>query len=187
MGSSGSGGEDFLSRLRKRGLRGVEFVVTDDHAGLEQAIAALLPEAIRQRCYVHFLVEALGGLENDPKFRLGKYGYTMRRMRGKGRSGFIASKKNRDSRGSDRVTAVLECPERLGGDRRVCGRSWMISLIHYRTRQDRESAFEQPLGHGLNEDGGVSAEDGPGMVNLRNYPGRSPLSGSGGRCCLTVW
>ena len=67
--------------------------MTDDHAGLEQAIAALLPEAIRQRCYVHFLVEALGGLENDPKFRLGKYGYTMRRMRGKDRSGFIASKR----------------------------------------------------------------------------------------------
>ena len=51
--------------------------------------------------------------------------------------------KNRNSHGSDRVTAVLECPERLGIDRRVRGRSWMISLIHYRTRQDRESAFEQ--------------------------------------------
>jgi putative transposase len=50
---------DFLSRLRKRGLRGVEFVVTDDHAGLKQAIAELLPEAIWQRCYVHFLRNAL--------------------------------------------------------------------------------------------------------------------------------
>ena len=51
--------------------------------------------------------------------------------------------KNRNSHGSDRVIAVLECPERLGIDRRVRGRSWMISLIHYKTRQDRESAFEQ--------------------------------------------
>jgi putative transposase len=50
---------DFLSRLRKRGLRGVEFVVTDDHAGLKRAIAELLPEAIWQRCYVHFLRNAL--------------------------------------------------------------------------------------------------------------------------------
>ena len=60
----------------------------------------------------------------------------------------------------------------------------MISLIHYRTRQDRESAFEQPPGRRLNEDGGESAEEGPGMVNLRKWP---PVSGSGGRCCLTVW
>ena len=50
---------DFLSRLRQRGLRGVEFVVTDDHAGLKQAGAELLPEAIWQRCYVHFLRNAL--------------------------------------------------------------------------------------------------------------------------------
>ena len=38
------------------------------------------------------IVEALAALENDPKFRLGNYGYTIRRVRGKGRSGFIASK-----------------------------------------------------------------------------------------------
>jgi putative transposase len=33
--------------------------VTDDHAGLKKAIAELLPEAIWQRCYVHFLRNAL--------------------------------------------------------------------------------------------------------------------------------
>ena len=38
------------------------------------------------------IVEALAVLENDPKFRLGNYGYTIRRVRGKGRSGFIASR-----------------------------------------------------------------------------------------------
>ena len=38
------------------------------------------------------IVEVLAGLENDPKFRLGNYGYTIRRVRGQGRSGFIASK-----------------------------------------------------------------------------------------------
>ena len=35
---------------------------------------------------------ALAGYENDPSFRLGNYGYTIRRARGKGRSGFSISK-----------------------------------------------------------------------------------------------
>ena len=37
-------------------------------------------------------VEALAGLENDPKFNLGNHGYTLRRAKGKGASGFIAYK-----------------------------------------------------------------------------------------------
>ena len=50
---------DFLVGMKERGLSGVGFVVTDDHAGLKKAIAELLPEAIWQRCYVHFLRNAL--------------------------------------------------------------------------------------------------------------------------------
>ena len=38
---------------------GVEFVVSDDHAGLRQAITEVLPQAAWQRCYVHFLRNAL--------------------------------------------------------------------------------------------------------------------------------
>ncbi len=38
---------------------GVEFVVADDHAGLKAAIREVLPEAAWQRCYVHFLRNAL--------------------------------------------------------------------------------------------------------------------------------
>ena len=34
-----------LVKLKHRGLRGVEFAVTDDHAGLKQAIAEVLPES----------------------------------------------------------------------------------------------------------------------------------------------
>ena len=49
----------FLEGLRQRGLHGVEFVVSDDHAGLRRAIQELLPEAAWQRCYVHFLRNAL--------------------------------------------------------------------------------------------------------------------------------
>jgi putative transposase len=51
--------KDFLLRLRQRGLKGVEFVVSDDHAGLRAAIAEVLVEAVWQRCYVHFLRNAL--------------------------------------------------------------------------------------------------------------------------------
>ena len=38
------------------------------------------------------IVGALAGFENDPKFNLGNYGYTLRRAKGKGASGFIAYK-----------------------------------------------------------------------------------------------
>jgi putative transposase len=55
---SHSSWRDFLVRLKERGLCGVEFVVSDDHAGLKKAIAELLPEAVWQRCYVHFLRNA---------------------------------------------------------------------------------------------------------------------------------
>jgi transposase-like protein len=50
---------EFLLQLRQRGLSGVEFVVSDDHAGLRKAIAEIVPEAAWQRCYVHFLRNAL--------------------------------------------------------------------------------------------------------------------------------
>ena len=43
----------------RRGLRGVIFVVSDDHPGLKRAIREVLPEADWQRCYVHFLRNAL--------------------------------------------------------------------------------------------------------------------------------
>ena len=38
------------------------------------------------------IVEAFIGFENDPKFKLGNHGYTLRRAKGKGASGFIAYK-----------------------------------------------------------------------------------------------
>jgi putative transposase len=56
---SRSSWRDFLLGLRERGLTGVEFVVADDHAGLKASIREVLPEAAYQRCYVHFLRNAL--------------------------------------------------------------------------------------------------------------------------------
>lgn len=59
---SRSSWKDFLLALRARGLHGVEFVVADDHAGLRAAIREGLAEAAYQRCYVHFLRNALDHL-----------------------------------------------------------------------------------------------------------------------------
>jgi putative transposase len=56
---SRSSWRQFLAGLRERGLHGVEYVVSDDHAGLKAAIREILPEAAWQRCYVHFLRNTL--------------------------------------------------------------------------------------------------------------------------------
>jgi putative transposase len=56
---SHSSWREFLAGLRDRGLAGVEFVVSDDHPGLRAAIREVLSEAVWQRCYVHFLRNAL--------------------------------------------------------------------------------------------------------------------------------
>jgi putative transposase len=54
--------KEFLAALKARGLHGVEFVVSDDHPGLKRAVAELLTDAAWQRCYVHFLRNALDHL-----------------------------------------------------------------------------------------------------------------------------
>lgn len=59
---SASSWKEFLVRIRERGLRGVEFVASDDHPGLKRAIAEVVPESAWQRCYVHFLRNALDHL-----------------------------------------------------------------------------------------------------------------------------
>ena len=56
---STSSWKNFLLGLKSRGLHGVYLTVTDDHAGLKKAIAEVLPLALWQRCYVHFLRNAL--------------------------------------------------------------------------------------------------------------------------------
>jgi putative transposase len=59
---SRSSWREFLVGLKERGLHGVEFVVSDDHEGLRKAIAECLSGAAWQRCYVHFLRNALDHL-----------------------------------------------------------------------------------------------------------------------------
>ena len=59
---SASSWKEFLLGLKQRGLRGVVCVISDDHAGLRKAIPEALPEASWQRCYAHFLRNALDHL-----------------------------------------------------------------------------------------------------------------------------
>jgi putative transposase len=56
---SASSWKDFLGRLKQRGLHGVELVVSDDHDGLKKAVREMLSDVAWQRCYVHFLRNAL--------------------------------------------------------------------------------------------------------------------------------
>ena len=56
---SASSWRDFLTTLRDRGLHGVQVAISDDHPGVKRAIREVLPAANWQRCYVHFLRNAL--------------------------------------------------------------------------------------------------------------------------------
>ena len=49
----GAGWLAFLRGLAAHGLSGVALVTSDDHAGLVNAIAAVLPGAAWQRCRTH--------------------------------------------------------------------------------------------------------------------------------------
>lgn len=45
--------------LVERGLTGVRYIVSDEHAGLRAALQRYCPEAVHQRCQVHYLRNAL--------------------------------------------------------------------------------------------------------------------------------
>jgi putative transposase len=51
----GAGWTAFLRSLVARGLSGVQLVISDAHAGLTDAVAAVLPGASWQRCRTHFM------------------------------------------------------------------------------------------------------------------------------------
>ncbi|MGR6975076.1 transposase [Streptomyces cynarae] len=50
----GAGWLAFLRSLIARGLTGVQLVISDAHAGLVDAIGAVLPGSSRQRCRTHY-------------------------------------------------------------------------------------------------------------------------------------
>lgn len=59
----------FLDHLIKRGMRGVQFVVSDDHAGLRAARKAVMTGATWQRCQFHL---ARNAIHHAPNFTIRK-------------------------------------------------------------------------------------------------------------------
>ena len=53
-----------FSRLKERGLKGVELVISDDHKGLKAAAARHFQGAMWQRCQVHLIRNVLGAASN---------------------------------------------------------------------------------------------------------------------------
>ena len=51
--------------LVERGLHGVTYVVSDDHVGLVAALRRFFPEAVHQRCQVHYLRNAMTKLSSE--------------------------------------------------------------------------------------------------------------------------
>lgn len=50
---------DFLASLQERGLHGIQFIVSDQHAGLRAALQARFPNVPWQRCQFHFQQNAM--------------------------------------------------------------------------------------------------------------------------------
>jgi transposase-like protein len=63
---------DLFKRLKARGLRGVELVTSDDHAGLQAAIGRHFQGASWQRCQVHFGRNLRGMVGAKHRGRLGE-------------------------------------------------------------------------------------------------------------------
>jgi transposase-like protein len=58
---------EFLRSLARRGLSGVQLVVSDSHVGLKQAISQVLGGAAWQRCRVHFMRNLLAHIPQADK------------------------------------------------------------------------------------------------------------------------
>ncbi len=58
-----------FEELLRRGLRGVSYVVSDEHLGLRDALERWLPEAAHQRCQVHYLRNLLGQAPSVERFQ----------------------------------------------------------------------------------------------------------------------
>lgn len=54
-----------FKELTERGLHGVTYVVSDDHVGLRAALRRYFPDAVHQRCQVHYLRNALSKVSSD--------------------------------------------------------------------------------------------------------------------------
>jgi transposase-like protein len=64
---TGLGWRRVFEQLLQRGLSGVQYVVSDEHSGLVDAIRRFFPEAVHQRCQVHYLRNALDHVSSDAR------------------------------------------------------------------------------------------------------------------------
>ena len=84
--------ENALTKGQIRKLNALRKSIGDDLA--EEAfgkwLARQVPEAPPSDPVAEMIVAALSELESDGKLNLGRYGYTVRKARGKGQSGFVA-------------------------------------------------------------------------------------------------
>ena len=62
---------DFLRQLVRRGLRGVQLVISDAHEGLKEAIQQVFAGASWQRCRVHFMRNVLAYVPHGEKALVG--------------------------------------------------------------------------------------------------------------------
>jgi transposase-like protein len=62
---TGESWQELFEDLKERGLRGVEFAVSDAHEGLEKALRACFPGCIWNRCQAHFQRNVLDKTPSD--------------------------------------------------------------------------------------------------------------------------
>jgi putative transposase len=71
---SGQTWGDVFRDLQERGLRGVRYVVSDEHRGLLEALTRYLPGAAHQRCQVHYLRNVMAQAPSPERFHEAKEG-----------------------------------------------------------------------------------------------------------------
>jgi putative transposase len=58
VSESGESWGQVFADLTRRGIRGVQYVVSDEHQGLVSGLRRYCPDAVHQRCQVHYLRKA---------------------------------------------------------------------------------------------------------------------------------
>ena len=92
--------ESSLTKGQIRKLNALRKSIGDDLAdeAFGKWLARQAPAAPPSDPVAEKIVAALSGLEDDRKFNLGLYGYTIRKARGKGQSGIVAVRNEKASR-----------------------------------------------------------------------------------------
>ena len=62
---------ELFRSLNRRGLKGVQLVVSDDHEGLKSAVCRHFQGAAHQRCQVHYMRNLLGMVGHAKRKELG--------------------------------------------------------------------------------------------------------------------